>query len=68
MGRRMQIHGVFKVFKTDKASAIFQFKASDFLKLALIGFVFLGPKGGFILINLCDKYSCVHFWPFGNWV
>ena len=50
------------------------FLASDFKfilafrKLGLFGFVFLEPEGGFILIILCDKDGCAHFWPFGNWV
>jgi hypothetical protein len=30
------------------------------LKLALIGFVFPEPEGGFIFIILCDKDICVH--------
>ncbi len=33
------------------------------MKLALFGFVFLGPEGGFIFIILCGKYVYVHFWP-----
>ncbi len=37
------------------------------LRVGEIGFVwvcFFGPEGGFILIILCGKYVCVHFWPF----
>jgi len=37
--------------------------AYGLLKLALFGFVFLGPEGGFIFIILCGKEDCIRFCP-----